>query len=123
MRSAYGPFAVNNVTDGGVIGRRMAAVTGLKPLSISTMVRAAPAIQSIEPYVWLVFGLAAIPSVALWTWLGRRLGNAPAFAIAAILEGLGVAMSVLATGPLEASAEALAALARAIEAGDIEAVE
>ena len=64
---------------------------------ISTMVRTAPAIQSIEPVIWLVVGLAAIPSVALWTWIGRRLGNDVSFAIACVLEGVGVAMSVLAT--------------------------
>ncbi|MCH7476514.1 MAG: YbfB/YjiJ family MFS transporter [SAR324 cluster bacterium] len=64
---------------------------------ISTMVRTAPAIQSLEPVIWLVVGLAAIPSVALWTWIGRRLGNDVSFAIAAVLEGVGVAMSVLAT--------------------------
>ncbi len=61
------------------------------------MVRSAPAIQSIEPVIWLVVGLAAIPSVALWTWIGRRLGNDVSFAIACVLEGVGVAMSVLAT--------------------------
>jgi predicted MFS family arabinose efflux permease len=64
---------------------------------ISTMVRTTPAIQSIEPVIWLVVGLAAIPSVALWTWIGRRLGNDVSFAIACVLEGVGVAMSVLAT--------------------------
>ncbi len=64
---------------------------------ISTMVRTAPPIQSIEPIIWLVVGLAAIPSVALWTWIGRRLGNDVSFAIACVLEGVGVAMSVLAT--------------------------
>ncbi len=64
---------------------------------ISTMVRTVPAIQSIEPVIWLVVGLAAIPSVALWTWIGHRLGNDVSFAIACVLEGVGVAMSVLAT--------------------------
>ena len=61
------------------------------------MVRATPAIQSIEPFVWLVVGLAAIPSVLLWTWIARLLGNAVSFAIASVLEAVGVAMSVLAT--------------------------
>ncbi len=64
---------------------------------ISTMVRTAPAIQSIEPVIWLVVGLAAIPSVLLWTWIGRRLGNDVSFAIACVLESVGVATSVLAT--------------------------
>ncbi|MCZ6842213.1 MAG: YbfB/YjiJ family MFS transporter, partial [SAR324 cluster bacterium] len=67
---------------------------------ISTMVRATPEIRSIEPQVWLVVGLAAVPSVALWTWIGRRLGNDRSFAIACIVEAAGVVMSVLATGAL-----------------------
>ncbi len=62
---------------------------------ISTMVRASPDIRSIEPVIWLVVGLAAIPSVALWAWIGRRWGNARTFAIACLVEGVGVAMSVL----------------------------
>ncbi len=64
---------------------------------ISTMVRAAPELRSIEPAIWLVVGLAAVPSVALWTWVGRRWGNDRSFAIACLAEGIGVAMSVLAT--------------------------
>lgn len=62
---------------------------------ISTLVRNSLAIQSIEPVIWLIFGLAAIPSVALWTWIGRRLGNSISFAIACVLESGGVAISVL----------------------------
>ncbi len=64
---------------------------------ISTMVRTSPEIRSIEPVIWLVVGLAAAPSVALWMWLGRRWGNARGFAIACLAEAVGVAMSVLAT--------------------------
>ena len=60
------------------------------------MVRTTPAIQAIESIVWLVVGLAAIPSVAFWTWIGRRFGNDVSFAIACVLEGFGVALSVLA---------------------------
>ena len=64
---------------------------------ISTMVRISPAIQSLEPVIWLVVGLAAIPSVALWTWMGRRFGNGRSIAIACLVEAFGVAMSVHAT--------------------------
>lgn len=64
---------------------------------VSTMVRTVPELQSIEPVVWLVFGLAAIPSIALWTWIGRRWGNDRSFALACIVEGIGVALSVLTT--------------------------
>ena len=67
---------------------------------ISTMVRTSPEIRSIEPVIWLVVGLAAVPSVALWTWIGRRWGNDRSFAIACLAEAVGVAMSVLATNAL-----------------------
>ena len=64
---------------------------------ISAMVRITPDLRSIEPVVWLVVGLAAIPSIALWTWIGRRWGNDRSFALACVVEALGVAMSVLTT--------------------------
>ena len=31
------------------------------------IVRGAPAIRALEPVIWVVFGLAAAPSVALWS--------------------------------------------------------
>jgi predicted MFS family arabinose efflux permease len=65
---------------------------------ISTLVRLTPALQWLEPYVWLSVGLAGIPSVAVWGWIARRLGNGRAFAIACLVEGIGVALSVLGSG-------------------------
>lgn len=62
---------------------------------ISTMVRTTPQIREIEPVVWLVVGLTAIPSVALWTWIGRNRGNEWSFALACFVEAAGVALSVL----------------------------
>jgi len=67
---------------------------------ISTMVRTAAGLQSIESVVWLVVGLAAIPSIALWTWIGRRWGNDRSFALACIVEAIGVALSVLTTSAM-----------------------
>jgi len=67
---------------------------------ISTMVRSLPEIAALEGLVWLVVGLAAMPSVAFWAWLGRRWGNDRSFAIACMVEGFGVALSVLVTGPV-----------------------
>ena len=64
---------------------------------ISALVRTSPDLSSIESVIWLVVGLAAVPSVALWTWIGRRWGNDRAFAIACFVEAVGVAMSVVAT--------------------------
>ena len=40
-------------------------------------------------------GLAAVPSVGLWSWVGVRWGNQRSFAIACIVEGIGVVLSVV----------------------------
>lgn len=65
---------------------------------ISTLVRLTPEIRWLEPYVWLVVGLAAVPSVAFWTWVARALGNARGFAFACLTQSVGVALSVLGSG-------------------------
>jgi predicted MFS family arabinose efflux permease len=62
---------------------------------IVAIVRGAPEVRSIEPVVWLVVGLAAIPSVGAWTAIGRRTGVLRAFAIACLVEAAGVAASVV----------------------------
>jgi predicted MFS family arabinose efflux permease len=59
------------------------------------IVRASAEVLSIEPWVWLVVGLTAAPSVAFWTWVGARIGVAQAFALACVMEAGGVAASVL----------------------------
>lgn len=51
-----------------------------------------------ETWVWLTVGLAGIPSVALWSWVGRRIGAVPAFRLALLVEAAGVALSALTTG-------------------------
>ncbi len=67
---------------------------------LSTMVRSLPDIQYLERVIWLVVGVAAIPSVMFWNWIGQRWGLARGFAIACLVEGAGVAMSVLGTSAL-----------------------
>jgi predicted MFS family arabinose efflux permease len=59
-----------------------------------TIVRDTPQVRSIEPWIWMLVGLAAIPSVPLWQWLGRRIGLFGAYAAAAAVEALAVAASV-----------------------------
>jgi predicted MFS family arabinose efflux permease len=63
------------------------------------MVRADPALRPLEPVVWVVFGLAAAPSVALWNRLARRVGVPRAFAAAALTEAVGVLASVAWASP------------------------
>ena len=62
---------------------------------IVDLVRGAPAIAHLEPYIWLVVGLSAVPSVALWTALGRRWGVMRAYVVANLVEAVGVAASAL----------------------------
>ncbi len=73
---------------------------------IVDMVRGTPAITHLEPYIWVLFGLSAVPSVALWTKLGRSWGVLRTFAAASVIEAAGVAASALwlhATGVIVAS--------------------
>jgi len=64
---------------------------------ISTIARSSPSLRGLDFLVWLAVGLAAAPSVALWVAIGQRLGNEAAYALANLIEALGVALSVLAT--------------------------
>ena len=51
-----------------------------------------------ECAIWVVAGLAAMPSVALWASLAGRIGLTRAFGIACAVEAFGIALSVLWTG-------------------------
>ncbi|MGO9174377.1 MAG: YbfB/YjiJ family MFS transporter [Rhodomicrobium sp.] len=59
-----------------------------------TIVRMAPEVHALEAWIWALFGFAAVPSVALWSWVGQRLGLMAAFALACFIEAAGVAASV-----------------------------
>jgi predicted MFS family arabinose efflux permease len=60
-----------------------------------TIVRGSAQAHAFEPLVWVVVGLTAAPSVALWTSVGEKIGIARAFALACGVEAVGVAASVL----------------------------
>jgi predicted MFS family arabinose efflux permease len=62
---------------------------------IVAQVRDTPDIAAWEPYVWVLVGLAALPSAAFWSFWTRRIGAMPAFAVAAVAEAIGVAASAL----------------------------
>jgi predicted MFS family arabinose efflux permease len=63
------------------------------------IVRGSEQVRPVEPVVWLVVGLTAAPSVALWTWVGEKIGIARAFALACGIEAVGVAASVVWLAP------------------------
>jgi len=65
---------------------------------IVVIVRGSPEAMRIEPVFWLAFGLAAIPSVAIWVAVGQRAGVMQAFAMACIVEAVGVFASVVWPG-------------------------
>lgn len=58
------------------------------------IVRTTPSIVALEPVIWVIFGLAAVPSVAFWGYLAARIGLPTTFAIACIVEAIGVLASV-----------------------------
>ena len=63
-------------------------------------VRASAELRAIEDEVWLVVGLAAMPSTALWGWAGQRMGVLPAYAVACLLAAFGVAAGGLWETPV-----------------------
>ncbi len=62
---------------------------------IVDMVRGTPSLAHLESYIWVLFGLCAAPSVVLWTALGRRWGVLRIYAVACVVEAMGVAASAL----------------------------
>ena len=63
------------------------------------IVRDAPDIAPLEPAIWMVVGLAAAPSVAVWSAVARRIGDLAAFATACLVEALAVIVSVTILTP------------------------
>jgi predicted MFS family arabinose efflux permease len=59
------------------------------------IVRATPTVRALEPVIWVVFGAAAVPSVALWTRIATPIGILPTFAAACIVEAAGVLASAV----------------------------
>jgi predicted MFS family arabinose efflux permease len=59
-----------------------------------TIVRQSPDVRPQEPWIWMLFGIAAVPSVPLWQYLGDRIGLARAYALACVVEAIGIAASV-----------------------------
>lgn len=74
---------------------------------ISAIVRAEPQLKMLEPAIWLIVGIGAIPSVAVWAWVGRRIGNGRAYALACLMEAVAVTFSVISLSPIAVALSAL----------------
>ena len=59
------------------------------------LVRRSQLIAPLEPWIWIVFGISAMPSVALWNHLSSQWGILNTFAIACLIEAIGVAASLI----------------------------
>jgi predicted MFS family arabinose efflux permease len=62
---------------------------------IVALVRGSPELQALEASIWVLFGLAAAPSVALWMWVAQRIDVFRTFAVVCLVEAAGVVASVL----------------------------
>jgi predicted MFS family arabinose efflux permease len=56
---------------------------------------------------WVVVGLAAAPSAALWAWLSSRFSHPDVLAAALLLQAAGIALPAVAPGPVPALAGAI----------------
>jgi len=96
------PFARGRGASGTGAGlRRLVAAYGLFGFGyiitatfLVAIVRKTPAVSPLEPLIWIVFGVAAAPSVALWNRVAAVVGIPGAFAAACVAEAAGVLASV-----------------------------
>ncbi len=98
------PTKPKPVTGRGTTGTRLAS--GILPLAIChglfgfgyivtatflvAVVRASASTRSVEPAVWMIVGLAAVPSTLLWDRVAARLGTRPSYALACCILAVGV---------------------------------
>jgi predicted MFS family arabinose efflux permease len=71
------------------------------------IMREEPGLAPYEPWVWMLVGLSAAPSVLVWDRIASRIGAARAFALACLAEAAGVAASAVF---VSAAGAALAAI-------------
>ena len=64
---------------------------------IVTMIRRGEGSQNLESVAWIVVGVTAMLSVAGWAWAAGRIGVWRAFALASLIEAIGVAATVTIT--------------------------
>ncbi len=71
------------------------------------IVRDTAAMRALEPWIWTIVGVSALPSVLVWSWLSKRFGTFRAYALASVVLAVGVLASVEWRTPLGAIVAAL----------------
>ena len=74
---------------------------------IVAIVKARPGMESVGDWVWVVVGLAGLPSCIFWFWVGERIGFSAALALAYATQFVGIILPALKPG---ASAALLSAV-------------
>lgn len=74
---------------------------------IVAIVNAIPDLEGKGNLVFLIIGLAAVPSCIVWDFIARRIGGINALIIASVLQIIGILLPVIGGGMLGAMAGAL----------------
>ena len=74
---------------------------------IVALVKARPGMEAIGDWVWVVVGIAGLPSTIFWSWVAERIGFSVALALAYVTQLVGILLPVV-TG--SASAALLSAI-------------
>ncbi|MGI9400257.1 MAG: YbfB/YjiJ family MFS transporter [Rhizobiaceae bacterium] len=66
---------------------------------INAMAKAEPALQAIEPWVWIIVGLSGIPSIWFWNRITVHLGSISTYVLACFTEAVGVGLPAIIVSP------------------------
>src|SRR5207245_1876362 len=108
VASAFGlvyssALVLDRIGRGGRPGRSAVRFVGFGYIVAATFLvaifRASPQVRALEAFVWLLVGLTAAPSVGVWTAVEGRVWISRSFALACVLEAVGVAASALWVRP------------------------
>jgi len=69
---------------------------------IVAIVKARPGMESIGDWVWVVVGIAGLPSTIFWSWAAERIGFAMALALAYMVQFVGILLPTVTQAALPA---------------------
>lgn len=66
---------------------------------INTIANLEPELRSIQPHIWLIVGLAVLPSAWIWYKIGQAKGLMFAYISAILLEAIGIGIAIYTLSP------------------------